>query len=149
MSMIDMPWGCRNRTSVPRVAWRPRKRNRIAHVRQPRDVRHRALEPEPEPRVRYRAVATQVAIPAVVLLVYVMLVQSRIEHIESLFALTTPDDLADPRGEHIHRRDGLPVVVDAHVERLDGLRVVQHDYRLLRVLLGEITLVLGLKVDTP
>jgi hypothetical protein len=42
-----------------------------------------------------------------------------------------------------------PVVVHAHAEGLDGLRVVHHDDRLLRVFFGQIALVLRLQVDAP
>src|SRR4249920_3272689 len=51
---------------VPRRAW---KRDCIADVREPGDVRHRALEAEAEPGVGNRAVPAQIAIPPVVLLV--------------------------------------------------------------------------------
>ena len=74
---------------------------------------------------------------------------ARVEHVEPLLALAAADDLADARRQHVHRRDRLAVVVHAHVERLDVLRVVHDDHRLLRVLLGEIALVLGLQVDAP
>jgi hypothetical protein len=60
-----------------------------------------------------------------------------------------PRDLADPRCEHVHRRDRPAVVVQPHVEGFDGLRVVHHDDRLLRVFLGQIALVLRLQVDAP
>jgi len=59
------------------------------------------------------------------------------------------DDLADPRCQHVHRRDRSAVVVEPHVERFDGLRVVHHDDRLLCVLFGKIPLVLRLQVDAP
>src|ERR1700730_7062810 len=43
----------------------------------------------------------------------------------------------------------LAVVVEAHVEGFDGLRVVHHDDRLLRVFLGQTALELRLQVDAP
>ena len=57
---------------------------------------------------------------------------------EPLLALTAADDLADPRRQYVHRRDGAAVVVEPHIEGFDGLRVVHHDDRLLRVFLGQI-----------
>jgi hypothetical protein len=62
-------------------------------------------------------------------------------------AQASADDLADPRRQHVHRRDGAAVVVQSHVEGLDALRVVHHDDRLLCVFLGQIALVLRLQVD--
>jgi hypothetical protein len=53
---------------------------------------------------------------------------------ELLLALAAADDLADPRRQHVHRRDRRAVAVDPHVERLDGLRVVHHDDRLFACL---------------
>jgi hypothetical protein len=70
-------------------------------------------------------------------------------HLEPLLALAAADDLADAGGEHVHGRDGPAVVVLAHVERLDVLRVVHDDDRPADVLLGEPALVLGLQVDAP
>ncbi len=46
-------------------------------------------------------------------------------------------------------RDRPAVVVHPHVERLDVLRVVHHDDRLLCVFFSEIPLVLRLQVDAP
>src|SRR5262245_51739741 len=117
------------------VAGRTRERDRVAHVREPGRVRDRALEAEPEAGVRHGAVAAQVAIPGEALLVDADLRHARVEAIEPLLALAAADDLADARREHVHRGDGPAVVVHAHVERLDALRIVHHDDRLLRVLL--------------
>ena len=44
---------------------------------------------------------------------------------------------------------GLAVVVQAHIERLDLLRIVRDEHGALEDLLGEVTLMLGLKVDAP
>src|SRR5262249_16667171 len=134
---------------VLRAAWRARERDRVAHVRKASDVGDGALEAQAEARVRHAAVAAQVAVPAHRLLVDADLVHAGVEHLEALFALAAADDLADAGREHVHRGDGPAVVVDAHIERLDVLRVVHHDHGLLGVLLGEIALVLGLQVDAP
>src|SRR3954452_3758781 len=61
--------------------------------------------------MRHGAVAAQVAVPAVVLLVDVALGHARIQHLEPLLALAAADDLADPRREHIHRRSRPALVV--------------------------------------
>ncbi len=69
--------------------------------------------------------------------------------LDPLLALAAADNLADPRRQHVHRRDRPAVVVEAHVEGFDVLRVAHHDDRLFRVLFGQIPLVLRLQVDAP
>jgi hypothetical protein len=54
-----------------------------------------------------------------------------------------------PGASTSHRRDRPAVVVHPHVKGFDGLRVVHHDDRLLRVFFGQIALVLRLPVDAP
>ena len=39
--------------------------------------------------------------------------------VEALLALRTADQLADAGDKHIHRGDGLAVLILTHVERLD------------------------------
>jgi len=55
--------------SIPRMPRRPWKRIRVAHVGEPRDIRQHTLEAQPKTRVRHGAVAVQVAVPGLVLLV--------------------------------------------------------------------------------
>src|SRR6266852_3645061 len=142
-------WARRQYASIPRVAGRARERDRVAHVGEAGDVGEGALEAEAEAGVRYCAIAAQIAVPGVVLPVDVALRHARIQHLEPLLALAAADDLTDARRQYVHRRDRPAVVVHPHVERLDVLRVIHHDDRLLRVLLREIALVLGLQVDAP
>ena len=70
-----------------RVVRRPRERDHVADVLHPRRVHDRPLEAQAEPGVRDRAVAPQVAVPPVVVLVQVHLVQAPVEHVEALLAL--------------------------------------------------------------
>src|SRR2546421_10816868 len=93
---------------VPR---RARERYGVAHVGEPGDVSHRALEAQAEAGVRHGAVATQVAIPAECFLVDADLVHPCVEELEPLLALAAADDLADARREHVHRGHGPAVVV--------------------------------------
>src|SRR5262245_25351317 len=79
------------------VARRARERDDVTDVGHPRGVDDRPLEPEAKSGMRHRAVSPEVAIPAVVFLGQAELVQSGIEHVESLLALGAPDDFADPR----------------------------------------------------
>ncbi len=97
--------------------------------------------------MRQRAVAARVAVPGVVLPVDAVLGHIAIQYLEPLLALAAADDLADSRRQHVHCGDRAAIVVHPHVEGFDGLRVVRHDDRLLRVFLGQIALVLRLQVD--
>src|SRR5687767_3303254 len=112
---------CADRTSELRAAGHARIRNRVADVREPAHVHDETLEAEAEARVRHAAVAAQVAVPLVVRGIELELAHARVEHVEALLALAAADDLADAGREDVHRGDGLAVVVDAHVERLDLL----------------------------
>ena len=70
-------------------------------------------------------------------------------HLQALLALAAADELADLGYQHVHGGHGAPVVVLAHVEGLDGARVVEHDHRLPAHLLRQVTLVLALQVHAP
>ena len=131
------------------AAWCAREWDDVADVRHPGGVRHRPVKPEPEPGVRHRAVPAQIAIPPVDRRIESHLAHPRIQHIEALLALAASDDLAHAGREHIHRRHGAFVVVQAHVERLDLLRVVEDHHRAPGVHLAQIPLVLGLQGDAP
>src|SRR5262245_42485682 len=74
------------RALIACVAGRARERDGVAHVGEAGDVGQRALEAEPEARMRHRAVAAQVAVPGVVLLVDAALRHARIQHLEPLLA---------------------------------------------------------------
>src|SRR5205807_5772330 len=120
-----------------------------ANISEAGDVGDPALQPKAEPGMRDRSVTAQVPVPAVMRDIDAELGHARVEHVEPLLALAATDDLADPGRENVHRRHGLTVVVHAHVEGFDRLRIVHHDDRLLHVLFRQITLVLGLEIDAP
>src|SRR5688500_7533059 len=124
------PGASRKTWSVPDlvagVAGGPWEGNGVAHVGEAGDVGDGALEAQAEAGVRHGAVATEVAIPGHVLAVDADGGHALIEQVQALFALAAADDLADAGREHVHRGDGAPVLVQAHVERLDVLRIV-HD----------------------
>src|SRR5262249_24585620 len=84
---------CLRSALIPRVSGRSRERDRIAHVGKPGDVGEGALEAQPEARVRHRAIAAQVPVPGVVLLVDAALRHARVQHLEPLLALAAADDL--------------------------------------------------------
>src|SRR6202011_1290947 len=66
---LALPTKSLSSISIPRVSRRSRERDRVAHVGEARDVRHGALKAEAEARVRHRAIAAQIPVPGVVLLV--------------------------------------------------------------------------------
>ncbi len=55
----------------------------------------------------------------------------------------------DLQSEHVHCGDGLSVVVLAHVERLDVLRIVDHREGTFDDDVGQVLLVLALEIDAP
>ena len=95
------------------------------------------------------AVAAQVEVVLVLVGVHAEFGDAALEDVEALLALGAADDLADAGNEAVGRGDGLAVVIEAHVEGLDGGRVVGDEGRLAEVLLGQVALVLGLEVDAP
>ena len=121
----------------------------IADVADARQIHHHALEAEAEARVTAGAVTAQVAVPPVILGIHAEIADALLEQLDALLALAAADDLADAGNEAVRRRDGLAVVVEAHIERLDLLRIVRDEHGALKDLLGQIPLVLGLEVDAP
>src|SRR6478672_2085498 len=97
-----------------RGAGRARVGDRIADVGQSADVDHQALEAQAKAGMRHRAIAAEIAIPAVVRRIQAELAHARIEDVQALFALAAADDLADAGRQHVHRGDGAAVVVEAH-----------------------------------
>ena len=71
------------------------------------------------------------------------------EYIVAFLALAAADNFPHPGHQHIHRPDGFPVIVEAHVESLYLFRIVVNDDRLLEGLLGQIALVLRLQLKSP
>ena len=76
-------------------------------------------------------------------------VDTRKPALSDLLPLAATDDFADSRSQDVHGGDGLLVVVQAHVEGLDVLRVVHQHDGLSDQFLGAVPLVLGLQVDAP
>ena len=95
------------------------------------------------------SVATEIEIPAVVLLLESKLVHTFEQNVESFFTLASADDLSDTGNEKVHCGNGLSVVVQSHIEGLYFLRIIYNEYRLLEYFLGEISLMLGLEVASP
>ena len=96
-----------------------------------------------------RAVLAQLEVPPVVLDVHAQLANALSEHVQALLALAAAAQLAHAGHQQVSRRDGLAVLVGAHVEGLDLLGIVGHKHRPAEVLLGQVALVLGLHVTAP
>lgn len=70
-------------------------------------------------------------------------------HLQAVFPLGSPDELAYFGHQHIHGSHGLAVLVGTHVERFDCLGVIVHDHWLLEHLLRQVALVLTCQVNAP
>ena len=64
-------------------------------------------------------------------------------------SLRSSDDFSDFREKHICSADCLAVLILLHVECLDVLRIVSKDYRLLEMLLHQVSLMFALQVHAP
>ena len=124
-------------------------RNYVTDVRYTGEVHNDTLKAKTEAGVLCAAVLAEVHIPPVILFLKAKLLHACGENLESFLTLRAADDLADAGNEKVHCGNGLAVVVLAHIERLDLLGVIDKEDGLLINLLGEVALVLGLKVNAP
>ena len=81
--------------------------------------------------------------------VEILFAHALIQNVQAFLPLAAANNLAHARHEHVHGPHGLPVIVEAHVKRLQRPRVVVQDDRTLEMLLGQILFVLGLQVVAP
>src|SRR5207302_5132494 len=88
--------------SIACVARRPGEGDGVAHIGEAGRIGDRALEAETEAGMRHGAVASEVPVPGVMLLVDAALRHAGVEHIEPLLALAAADDLADAGRQHVH-----------------------------------------------
>merc|ERR1711879_476878 len=107
-----------------RMAGVPRVGDDVPNVLHARGQHDEALEAEAEAAVRHGPELAKIAVPPVVLHIEAHLADAPVEHIQALLALGAADDFADGGGKHVHRCNGFLVIVEAHVEGLDVLRVV-------------------------
>src|SRR5512133_2384137 len=102
MPSLGEAWsGYKTWSSELGIAGRPGERDDVADVGHAGGVDDRPLEAQAEPGVGYGPEAPEVAVPAVLLLGEVQLVEPGVEHVEPLLALGAADDLADARGQHV------------------------------------------------
>ena len=98
-----------------RIPRRPRERNHIANIRHAGRIKNRALKAQAEAGVRHGAVAAQVAVPPVIFLVQLHLVEAIVEHVQPFLALRTADDFAD---EGKLEKDERLAKLDSELERM-------------------------------
>ena len=96
-----------------------------------------------------RTVLTQIKVELVVLFLKSQFIDSRKQLIVVILSLASADDLTDSRNETVNSCDRLAVLIQLHVERLNLLRIIGYKYRALVDLLGQVTLMLGLKIASP
>src|SRR5215472_9830595 len=77
--------------SIPGVTGRAGEGDGVAHIGEAGDVGEGALEAEAEAGVRHRAVAPQIAVPGVLVLVDAALGHGLVQDVEPLFALAAAD----------------------------------------------------------
>ena len=129
------------------MPWSAGEGNDIADVGHAGHKHQQALEAEAEARVRHAAIFAEIGIPRVGLGIDAVAREIFRQNIEPFFALTAADDLADAGHQQIHRGNGFAIVVDAHVEGFDFLRVVENGDRLFEVVFRKPALVFGLEVE--
>ena len=95
------------------------------------------------------AEAAQIEEPLIIFAVQALFLHQRKQHIHALLTLRAANQLTDARHQHIGRRHGFAVVVQAHIEAFNLLRVVGDEHGLFINLLGQIALMLGLQVHAP
>src|SRR5579872_1960840 len=127
----------------------PRKSNDIADIGHAGDKEHHALESQPKTGVRYGSKPARIEIPPHFLDRNMHVDHALFQPLESFLALGAADNLPDPGNEDVHGRDGLSIVVLAHIEGLDVLRITGHNDGLPEMAFDEVPLMLGLEIDSP
>src|SRR5436309_986739 len=94
-------------------------------------------------------ISAKIAIPPVRLRLKSRCTNAGIEHVQPLLALTATDNFTDPGRQHVHRSDGLSVIIDAHIKRLNLFWIVHKHYWPSDDFLTNISLMFGLQVHPP
>ena len=131
------------------VSYRSGVRKHVTDVGNTRQIHNNSLKAETEACVLGAAVFTEVEIPPIVLFLETKLLHTRGQHIQALLTLRAANDLADARNEKVHGRNGLSVIIHAHIECLDILGIVHKENGLLIYLFCEVSFMLGLQIDAP
>ena len=99
--------------------------------------------------MRTRAVFADIEIPPNVFVRHSHFFGASHERIVVFFTNRTTDDFTDLREEHVGALHRFAVFVGLHVERLNFLRIINHDDGLLEMLFHEIAFMFGSQVATP
>ena len=95
------------------------------------------------------AVFAKLKIPPIVLFFKAELVYSVKKNVEALFTLTTAYNFADAHNKKVSRGNRFAVIVKAHIESLNLLRIIGNKNRFFEHFFGEVSFVLSLKVNAP
>ena len=118
----------------------------VAHTSQ---VHHAALKAQTEAGVTGGAVFAQIQVELVILFLQSQLVHAGKQLLVVVLTLASADDFADARNQTVHSGNGLAILVQFHIECLDLLWIIGYEYRFLEDLLGQVTLMLSLKIAAP
>ncbi len=130
------------------VARRSRERNHISDVRSPRNEHQHSFEPKSKAAVRHCSISPEIKVPPVILRAEAVVFHCVCEDIQPFFTLAPPNNLSDSRNQNVHRSRRLPVVIGPHIKRLNLLGIVKHGNWAFKIILGQITFVLGLEICT-
>ena len=95
------------------------------------------------------AVAAQIQIELIIFLIQSQLFHTLLQDLQIVFTLAAANDLADTGYQAVHSSHSLAILVQLHVECLNLLRIIGYEYRSLKFLLGQVSLMLGLQIASP
>src|SRR5690606_9774861 len=90
-----------------------------------------------------------VHIPPKLMLIHVHILHFRFQDIQPFFPLRTTDDLTNARKQDIHSRNGFIIIVQAHIESLDLLWIIEKNHRAFKMFFHQEALMLALQVNSP
>lgn len=131
------------------VFWVSREGDNVSDVFHAGDVLDEPFESKAKARMGRAAKFAEIEIPAVDGRIEVVVSKSFLKQLQALLSLRASDELSCDRNEEVHRGNCFSIIVCAHVEGLDGFRVVVENDWTFEVFFSEIALMLGLEVDAP
>ena len=96
-----------------------------------------------------RTVTAQIQIELIIFLIQSQLFHTLLQDLQIVFTLAAANDLADTGYQAVHSSHSLAILVQLHVECLNLLRIIGYEYRSLKFLLGQVSLMLGLQIASP
>ena len=128
---------------------RSREWDYIADIAHSGQIHNTSLKPKPEPCMPGGTISAKIQIELIILFLQIQFLHPGKQLIIVVLPLASADDLADPRHQTVNCRYGPAVFILLHVERLDLLRIVRHEYRTLIYFLRQIPFMLGLQIRAP